>query len=136
VRSFVAAIATLVLLTACSGPTEESTHPEQTASGEQAPEMKHELHWDYGEEAGPAQWAKLHPDFALCGSGTAQSPIDLGGEIAETNEVEVRRLFEPVALTVSFQESTVEVLDNGHTIQISYEHGNSVEVGGVPFALS
>jgi len=34
-------------------------------------------HWTYKGSTGPTHWAALEPDFAACGSGHAQSPIDI-----------------------------------------------------------
>ena len=35
-------------------------------------------HWDYSGEAGPAQWARLTPEFGQC-AGSNQSPVNLDG---------------------------------------------------------
>ena len=37
------------------------------------------VHWDYGEEDGPANWAALSSDYVTCASGREQSPIDIAG---------------------------------------------------------
>ena len=41
--------------------------------------------WTYEGATGPESWAALYPEFAACGSGTRQSPIDLTG--ATSNEL-------------------------------------------------
>ena len=46
---------------------------------ESAERTVHELHWGYEGDIGPAHWADLSPDFARCGQGMEQSPIDLAG---------------------------------------------------------
>jgi carbonic anhydrase len=33
--------------------------------------------WNYGADKGPDKWATLKPEWAVCGSGRAQSPIDI-----------------------------------------------------------
>ena len=33
--------------------------------------------WSYGGASGPAKWGKLTKEFALCGTGQMQSPIDI-----------------------------------------------------------
>ena len=35
------------------------------------------MHWAYTGEAGPTTWGTLTPVYAACGSGRAQSPINL-----------------------------------------------------------
>ena len=41
--------------------------------------------WSYAGETGPEAWGSLYPEFAACGNGTRQSPIDLSG--ATTNDL-------------------------------------------------
>ncbi len=117
-RKFLLALATVSVAAACGDH-----------------ESGHAIHWDYGDEAGPAQWSTLSPDFALCDEGKAQSPIDLSVAVANDERLDVRRNFQPVSVHVSYQESTVNLLDNGHTIQVSFEDGNTVDVGDKQFAL-
>src|SRR5690606_34171476 len=40
------------------------------------------IHWTYEGEAGPDHWGDLSPDFALCSTGLAESPIDITGTTA------------------------------------------------------
>jgi carbonic anhydrase len=35
--------------------------------------VKHEVHWGYVGEGGPANWGTLKPEYVLCGSGMLQS---------------------------------------------------------------
>jgi len=37
----------------------------------------HAPHWSYDGAEDPAHWAALSPDFALCGAGHQQSPVDI-----------------------------------------------------------
>lgn len=85
----------------------------------------HGGHWSYGGETGPAAWGGLKPEFATCGNGTRQSPIDIRGGIA----VEL----EPVLF--DYRASPFTVLDNGHTVQANVGAGNSIVVGGRRFEL-
>ena len=34
-------------------------------------------HWDYDGKEGPEHWGKMHKDFATCGLGHKQSPINI-----------------------------------------------------------
>jgi carbonic anhydrase len=48
------------------------------SAGSAAPEEAHAVvHWGYEAENGPAKWASLQPEWALCAEGRHQSPIDL-----------------------------------------------------------
>ncbi|MDP9045551.1 MAG: carbonic anhydrase family protein, partial [Pseudomonadota bacterium] len=81
--------------------------------------------WDYAGAAGPAEWARLNPEFATCGSGKRQSPIDIRDGI----KVEL----EPVQF--SYQPSTFRVIDTGHTVEVDVAPGNFIEVAGRRFEL-
>ena len=83
------------------------------------------VHWGYVGEAGPANWGDLSPDFALCSSGTKQSPIDIPA-IATVN---------PAGITFNYQDSGVNILNNGHAIQVNYDQGSSIEANGKTYNL-
>ncbi|MEY4906754.1 MAG: hypothetical protein RL260_472 [Pseudomonadota bacterium] len=85
----------------------------------------HAAHWSYGGEGGPAEWAKLRPDFSTCSTGQRQSPIDIRGGI----KVEL----EPIKF--SYRPTGFNVLDNGHTVQANLGLGNSIEVAGRRYDL-
>lgn len=82
-------------------------------------------HWGYTGETGPAHWASLKPEFATCGSGKNQSPIDLTGFI----EAELQ----PIAF--NYGTVATEVVNNGHTIQANYQPGSTITVDGHSFEL-
>ena len=73
-----------------------------------APHAEAQHHeWDYGKDHGPGHWEKLKPDFATCGIGKAQSPIDIRNAQAGN--------LEPIRF--DYQPSPLRIIDNGHTIQ-------------------
>lgn len=82
-------------------------------------------HWDYGTLHGPSHWSELNPDFAPCGNGHHQSPID----IRNPQKADLPPLqfdYKPVPL---------DIIDNGHTIMINYAPGSSLTVGGKRYEL-
>ncbi|HEX6850609.1 MAG TPA: carbonic anhydrase family protein [Candidatus Polarisedimenticolaceae bacterium] len=83
-----------------------------------------EGHWSYSGEAGPEAWARLSPQFSAC-AGMEQSPIDLTGFI----EAELP------ALGFAYRPGGTEILNNGHTVQVSYAAGSSLSVDGIAFEL-
>lgn len=85
----------------------------------------HSLHWSYEGETGPHAWARLAPEFAKCGSGERQSPID----IRDGMKLDL----EPV--TFEYRPSGFKVIDNGHTIQANVNGWNSMRVMGRRFKL-
>jgi carbonic anhydrase len=83
-------------------------------------------HWQYGKgHGGPAHWAELNPEFAACGVGKHQSPIDIrGAEKAELPEIQF-----------AYQPGAPTVVNNGHTVQVTVPAGSSITVGDHAYAL-
>src|SRR3954469_3999317 len=82
-------------------------------------------HWSYGEHGGPAEWAELDEGFATCKLGKFQSPIDIRG--AKTTDLP--------AIRFTYKPSPLKLIDNGHTIQVNYAPGSSIEVDGKRYDL-
>ena len=93
------------------------------------------VHWSYQENDGPGHWAELSEAYELCASGRAQSPIDLRG--ASTPDTKARFVldYQPARLVAAHHEHVVDVLDNGHTIQFTYDEGSTLSEGGTDFEL-
>jgi carbonic anhydrase len=81
-------------------------------------------HWTYSGHEGPENWAKLSAEFSGC-SGRNQSPIDLSGFI-EADLAPIR---------FSYQAGSKEILNNGHTVQVNYAEGSSIQIDGMTFNL-
>jgi carbonic anhydrase len=104
---------------------------EPTDLGSPAGDSLHgDIHWDYEGEGLPSNWAKLRPDFNLCGSGKRQSPIDIHDGI--------RVDLEPIRF--DYKPTQFRIIDNGHTIQINVGDGagekSSITVMGRTYRLS
>jgi carbonic anhydrase len=71
-------------------------------------------------------WGALSAEFATCSSGTQQSPIDLTAPsvIGLTN------------LGFNYGPTNGTVVNNGHTIQVNLEAGNSVVLDGKTYGLA
>jgi len=92
-------------------------------------------HWGYGEHDGPAVWAELSPDYGLCAEGREQSPIDLRN--AQPREhPPVALAYQPQSLRMIRHEHVVDVIDNGHTIQVSYDEGSVLTIGEKQYELA
>ena len=114
---------------------------EPTANHERVPvtEESHaavaqEVHWGYEGKGAPEHWANLLPEFALCSSGVEQSPVDLTGAVPIEEAGIERRLGETV-LTVTQRARVMDLVDNGHTIQVTSDMPMSTELGGVRYEL-
>jgi carbonic anhydrase len=84
-------------------------------------------HWSYSGETGPAHWASLEPDYASCGNGKAQSPIDI-------KTADVRKQDLP-PLVFDYQPAALHIINNGHTIQVNVPSGSTLTVGGDRYSL-
>jgi carbonic anhydrase len=91
-------------------------------------------HWDYGAERGPATWATIAPEFATCGSGKSQSPIDIAKATSGKLD-DVATSYSPTELKVVHHEHVADGINNGHTIQVNYTGADSLTVAGQRFAL-
>ncbi|CAB1084805.1 Carbonic anhydrase, alpha class (EC [Olavius algarvensis Delta 1 endosymbiont] len=107
---------------------------EANAAQKSAQHANSQIHWGYEPDNGPGSWGKLNKDWQLCAEGEQQSPIDLTG--ARQKNMDMMKLEFPTAnLKIVRQTHVLHALDNGHTIQINYDSGETLEIGGHSFAL-
>lgn len=83
------------------------------------------VHWSYKGSEGPEHWGDLSHDFSLCKTGVEQSPVDIPAH-APTN---------PGDITLNYKPSALNILNNGHTIQVNYDAGSTMTVGGKTYNL-
>lgn len=76
-------------------------------------------------KAGAAKWGKLSEDYAVCGLGDRQSPID----IRETIGADLP------PIRFSYKAVPLSIVDNGHTIQVDVEGAGSISVEGEDYEL-
>ena len=107
----------------------ESAGAAQTSSGGHdsgaAPAHGTQVHWSYQGAEGPSHWGNLADAFGTCTFGTSQSPIDIPGSIA------------PHATDIQFhyQPSALNILNNGHTLQVNYAPGSYIVLEGQQYQL-
>ena len=82
-------------------------------------------HWGYSGATGPEHWSELEADYATCGLGRNQSPIDLTGFV----EADLK------PLTFSYKAWATDIVYNGHSVQISYAPGSVLTIDGHAFEL-
>jgi carbonic anhydrase len=75
-------------------------------------------HWSYEGETGPANWGRINPAWAKCDSGNRQSPIDL----RDGMKVDLEQI------AFDYKPSSFNVIDNGHTVQVTVGGGNYITV--------
>lgn len=86
----------------------------------------HPPHWTYSSGAeDPSHWGKLDSSYAACSIGHAQSPIDIMG--AKKSDLP--------ALKFNYSAVPLNIIDNGHTIQVNYAPGSTLTVGSKTYTL-
>jgi carbonic anhydrase len=76
-----------------------------------APPPAYKVAWGYSGEEGPDRWGTLEPDFALCATGKAQTPVDIA------SKVEKGAALKPLVL--EYPTMPLALFNNGHTVQVS-----------------
>lgn len=103
----------VAVLAACAPANEEASHAS-------AP------HWTYEGEEGPEHWGDLDASYAVCGTGTSQSPIDVSNPAEQ----------DLANIAFHYQPSEVNILNNGHTVQVNYDAGSYIELDGVRYDVA
>lgn len=85
----------------------------------------HSSPWSYRGQNGPNKWSLLKSEYATCGKGRMQSPINLQGPAVKGK----------VDIEFRYQASILQVLNNGHTFQVNYGDGSYIIVNGDRFDL-
>jgi len=85
----------------------------------------HPPHWSYEGEEGPKHWGQIDPAYAACASGHAQSPINIVHA----------KLADLPALQFDYKSVPLNIINNGHTIQVSYVPGSTLTVGEKTYTL-
>ena len=93
------------------------------------------VHWGYGADDGPAAWSKLSAEYALCGAGEAQSPIDLRVAEASGPADAISFEYQPSSLKIARNAYVAEALNNGHTIQIDVDEDSELAIGKQRYRL-
>lgn len=81
--------------------------------------------WGYEGQHGPAHWGDLAAEYASCKTGRSQSPINI-------TSAKPARL---ASLRFHYQATDLDIVNNGHSIQVNYATGSSIEVGGKRYRL-
>ena len=85
----------------------------------------HAFDWGYTGTTGPEHWGTIKPEYATCKSGRNQSPVDLTSAVAA----------ELSPLTLDYQETALDLINNGHTLQVNHTNGSRLTMGGRTYEL-
>jgi carbonic anhydrase len=98
-----------------------ATFAGQAVAAEGAP------NWGYHGTEGAEKWGDLSKDFATCKLGKEQSPIDI-----KTAGVEKAKLDK---IVFNYQPTKLNIVNNGHTVQVNYDAGSSITIGKDKYEL-
>jgi len=90
-----------------------------------AAQESHPAAWSYSGVAGPAHWASIDPKYSACSLGHLQSPIN----------IEQAKAAHLPPLKIDYQSAALNIIDNGHSIQVNYPPGSTLTVGDKTFRL-
>lgn len=99
--------------------------PTSKKSKSAKPVVQPEVEWTYEGKTGTAQWAKLSADYAKCGNGERQSPIDIRDTIS-ADLPPIRFAYKPVPLSI---------VDDGHTIRVNTPDAGQITLDGEEYDL-
>ena len=135
---YYASLSTLLLgsLSACSGQetsdktaVENKTEVVKTVAETKKDTGHGEAHWSYEGETGPEHWGEIAAEFASCSRGKEQSPINLDVE-------EVKKDSKQQQIEINYAPTTVNVVNNGHTIQANLSNeNNKIVIDGTEYKL-
>ncbi len=84
-------------------------------------------HWGYTGHNTPETWGQLSEKYHSCSDGLNQSPINITHSITDPKHA---------PLNISYSDKgSKEVINNGHTIQVNMEEGDTFVVDGITFEL-
>ncbi len=81
--------------------------------------------WGYTGTHGAYNWGMLDSKFQACLKGTKQSPINIATYEAQKMP----------PLKAAYAQSDLKVMNNGHSVQVNYDAGSSLESDGKAYAL-
>lgn len=84
--------------------------------------------WSYQGATGPQRWGDLDPAWILAKTGRQQSPVDIAPARAVRSD--------GAPLEVRYEPTTLEILNNGHTIEDDYHGGGTLTVAGHAYRLA
>ena len=103
-----------------------SSRSKKTTTAQSAPLVQHNSeHWAYEGEHGAANWGKINSAWSKCATGNRQSPIDIRNGM----KVELE------AISFDYTPVGFNVVDNGHTIQVTVAGGNYLTIQNRQYEL-
>ncbi len=127
------AIGGIAILTAACSDSDDDHDSKAADHGKAAHAEKashassnmHATHWSYAGDGAPHAWSVIKEEYATCGEGKQQSPIDISTvTISDISDIEFK-----------YKSSPLELTNNGHTVQVNYHTGSYITVSGKRYDL-
>jgi carbonic anhydrase len=119
----------LLLLAACQDSSnaapEQDKAPEASEEKSAPSEKSEKPNWTYEGDNGAENWAELSDSFATCATGRLQSPFNIEADIT-ADLADLGLNYNPVAMNV---------INNGHTIQVDQAGAGQLVVDGKTYDL-
>lgn len=91
-------------------------------------EASPKAHWSYAGGTGPQHWGDLSSEYVLAKTGKHQSPIDIATSRTTPSSA--------APLVVDYHATSLEILNNGHTVEDDYHSGGTLTVDGHVYKLA
>jgi carbonic anhydrase len=83
-------------------------------------------HWSYEGTTGPDKWGSLDTASGACSTGNQESPVDIIGSISA----------QLPPLNIDWRKQPDTIVNNGHTIQLNFAEGGTLNVGDDNYTLT
>lgn len=105
---------------------EPPAKPAKGKKGKEEPAPPHVTpHWSYSGATGAQKWGSLDNEFATCGIGQRQSPIDIRRTV-KADLPPIQFAYKPIPLSI---------VDNGHSIRVDTPGAGGIVVDGENYEL-
>ena len=84
-------------------------------------------HWSYEGNQAPKYWGELATEYKACAIGIQQSPINIDKKVAINAYLQ--------AIKFDYQKAPLNILNNGHSIQVNYVPGSSITLDDKKYDL-
>ena len=80
--------------------------------------------WAYDGTSGPAEWGHLDPAWSTCGTGKAQSPVEITPKAPTAS-----------AIVFDYKPTPARVIASGQALQVKFAPGSSISIDDHRYAL-
>lgn len=110
-----------------SPETDVMSQPQIQPQSQPQPQLepRQELAWGYHGAVAPAYWGGLKPEYSVCSTGSAQSPVNIAQYVQE----------DLPALKPAYRPTPLNVTNTGNTIYASYAPGSFLNIGDTAYEL-